>query len=160
MTNTVKKFVWDTSAIVNIKEPDKNGYSPGHSLIKDLADGWIQGPYLNIFPTLAVFEVSATVSRKHREEQKILRKFYLRDKNATMYEIDEDLISRSAELVSKPGFDKLCGADLVFACIAFVESAYLVTLDKSFAKNISQFVEVIDLNESRAKPLYREKFEV
>ncbi len=77
-----------------------------------------------------------------------------------MSEIDEDIISRSAELVSKPGFDKLCGADLVFACIAFVESAYLVTLDKSFAKNISQFVEVIDLNESRAKPLYREKFEV
>ena len=69
----LKKFVWDTSAIINIKQPNESGYSPGHSLIKDLSDGWIDGPYLNIFPSLAVFEVLATVSRLHREGKRILR---------------------------------------------------------------------------------------
>jgi hypothetical protein len=34
----MQKFIWDTSAIVNIKEPNKQGYSPGYSLYKDLAD--------------------------------------------------------------------------------------------------------------------------
>ena len=41
----MKRFVWDTSALVNIKEPNEQGYSPGHSLFKDLSDGIIQGPY-------------------------------------------------------------------------------------------------------------------
>ena len=48
----LKKFVWDTSAIVNIKEPNEQGYSPGYSLIKDSSDSIIPGPYLNIFPSL------------------------------------------------------------------------------------------------------------
>ena len=126
----LKKFVWDTSAIVNIKEPDGRGYSPGYSLIKDLSDGWIPGPYLNIFPALAVFEVDATVSRMHREGKAILREFYLMDEKAVMYSIDQSLIYKSHELFVKPGFDQLRGADLVFACIAFVEGAYLVTKDK------------------------------
>ncbi len=158
MTDETKKFVWDTSAIVNIKEPDGHGYSPGYSLIKDLSDGWIPGPYLNIFPTLAVFEVSATVSRMHRDGKKILRDFYLLDENATTYDIDQNLISRSSELFARPGFDKLRGADLVFACIAYVESAYLVTLDRGFAQNVSQYVEVIDLNDSRRTATYRDRF--
>jgi hypothetical protein len=91
----LKKFVWDTSAIINIKEPNENGYSPGHSLIKDLSDGWIPGPYLNIFPSLAVFEVSATVSRMHRDGKRILREFYLMDENSMLYDVDQSLISKS-----------------------------------------------------------------
>ena len=51
----MKKLVWDTSAIINIKEPNARGYSPGWSLYKDFNDGWIPGPYLNIFPALALF---------------------------------------------------------------------------------------------------------
>lgn len=43
----MKKFVWDTSALLNIKGPNNEGYSPGHSLFKDLADGWIEGPCQN-----------------------------------------------------------------------------------------------------------------
>jgi hypothetical protein len=35
----IKKFVWDTSALINIKEPNENGYSPAHSLYKDFNDG-------------------------------------------------------------------------------------------------------------------------
>ena len=150
MAQQLKKFVWDTSAIINIKEPDNSGYSPGHSLIKDLSDGWIPGPYLNIFPSLAVFEVSATVSRMHRDGKRILREFYLMDENAVLYDVDRDLISKSYELFPKPGFDQLRGADLVFACIAYIENAFLVTLDKAFSNYLSTQLRIIDLNELSA----------
>ena len=158
MAEKLKKFVWDTSAIVNMKELDSNGYSPGQSLFKDLADGWIPAPYLNIFPSLAVFEVSATVSRMHRGGQSILREFYLLDESSILYDVDQSLISKSHELFAKPGFDQLRGADLVFACIAAIEDAYLVTKDKAFGKYLSTELRIIDLNESVQSPNYRDMF--
>jgi hypothetical protein len=158
MSEKLRKFVWDTSAIINIKEANGNGYSPGHSLIKDLSDGWIPGPYQNIFPSLAVFEVQATVSRMHRDGKAILREFYLMDENSLLYNVDESLISKSYELFTKPGFDQLHGADLVFACIAWLEEAYLVTLDRAFGKHLSGQLKVIDLRESLETPKYRRLF--
>lgn len=159
MKNALKKFVWDTSAIINIKEPNEEGYSPAHSLIKDITDGWVPGPYKNIFPSLAVFEVSATVSKMHREGKEILREFYLMDEHSTLYDVDQDLITKSYSLHTKPGFDQLKGADLVFACIAYIEDAFLVTLDKAFEKHISDSVSVIDLNDSRERAVYWRHFE-
>jgi hypothetical protein len=153
----VKRFVWDTSAILNIKEPNKNGYSPGYSLIKDLSDGSISGPYQNIFPALAAFEVDASVSRMHREGKKILREFYIVDDRAVIYPIDHALIRRANALVTMEGFSSLRGADLVFACIAYLEDAYLVTLDGGF-NGLKQHVRMIDLNPSRDSPQYRRQF--
>ncbi len=155
----MKKFVWDTSAIINIKEPNDQGYSPGHSLFKDLSDRWIDIPYQNIFPSLAVFEVSATVSRMHRDGKGILREFYLMDDHSILYDVDEKLIQNSYEVHAREGFDKLRGADLVFACIAYLEDAYLVTLDKHFTKYVSTYIKIIDLNDSRSSPKYRSLFE-
>ncbi|NQU03883.1 MAG: PIN domain-containing protein [Syntrophaceae bacterium] len=155
----MNKFVWDTSAIINIKEPNSEGYSPGHSLYKDLSDGWIAGEYLNIFPSLAVFEVSATVSRMHRDGKKILREFYLMDDHSVLYDVDKELILKSNDLFAKTGFEKLRGSDLVFACIAQVEGAYLVTLDKQFSKDVLEYIKVLDLNDSRGAPNYRRQFE-
>ena len=153
------KFVWDTSAITNIKEPNSEGYSPGYSLFKDFSDGWISGPYQNIFPSLAVFEVSATVSRMHRDGRHILREFYIMDENSILYDVDQGLISKSYDLHAKQGFDQLRGADLVFACIAYIEDAYLVTMDKQFGKSVSEHIKIIDLNDSRDLPKYRTRFE-
>jgi len=152
------KFVWDTSAIVNIKESNGDGYSPAHSLIKDLTDGWIEGPYTNLFPSLAVFEVAATMSRMHRDGRSVLREFYLLDENSVIYPVDQTLIKKSAELLAKPGFDQLRGADLVFACIAAIENAYLVTLDKAFSKHLLGEIRVLDLNDSISAPAYRAVF--
>ena len=154
----MKKLVWDTSAIINIKEPNEQGYSPGHSLFNDLSDGWIAGPYLNFFPTLAVFEVSAAVSRKLREGQSILREFYLLDENSALYDLDTAVIRKSHELFGLLGFDQLRGADLVFACIARLESATLVTLDGAFAKHVGHSIDVLDLKHSLTEPRYREHF--
>jgi hypothetical protein len=158
-SDAMKRFVWDTSALLNIKEPDERGYSPGHSLFKDLSDGWIPGPHQNIFPALAAFEVDASVSRKHREGQSILREFYIVNENAVIYPIDRDLITRCTPLVTRPGFTYLRGADLIFACIAYLESAYLVTLDGQFDR-VSNDVQIIDLNKSRTSPQYRRLFDM
>lgn len=153
----MKKFIWDTSALLNIKEPGDNGYSPALSLYKDLNDGWIAGPYKNIFPSIAYFELSASISRKHREGAKILRDFYILNKNSVIYNIDTTLIKRSNEIVSRNGFDLLRGADLIFACIAYLEDAFLVTLDNHF-KHLSKQIRIIDLNKSRNSPEYRRLF--
>ncbi|AOS82940.1 hypothetical protein BIU88_01525 [Chlorobaculum limnaeum] len=158
MSKNVKRFVWDTSAIINIKDPNIKGYSPAYSLMKDLSDGWISGPYQYIFPSIAIFEVSASVSRMHREGKSILQEFYLMDENALIYDVDKSLIQKSRELYTKPGFDRLRGADLIIACIAAIENAYLITLDKAFKQNISDSVNVIDLNESKQSAKYRDIF--
>jgi predicted nucleic acid-binding protein len=155
----LKKFVWDTSAILSIKEQNAQGYSPGHSLMKDLLDGWIPGPYQNIFPSIAAFEVDASVSRMHREGRKILREFYIVDDRSVIYPIDQELIRRSSDVVTIDGFSKLRGADLIFACIAYIEGASLVTLDDHF-NGVAQCISVLNLNESRDAPKYRKALSI
>ena len=151
------KLVWDTAALINIKESDDFGYSPAHSLWKDLADGWIRGPYQNIIPAISAFEINATVSRKNREGTKMLPDFRIMGENEIIYPIDQALITKSAEFYRSDGFNRLKGADLAFACIAKLEDAWLVTLDTDFAY-VAQQITVIDLNESRDRPNYRERF--
>lgn len=153
----MKKFVWDASALVNIKEPSGSGYSPGHSLFKDLSDGWIPGPYQNIYPAIAAFEIDATVSKLHRKGKPILREFFIVNEHSVVYPIDRELITKCASLVERPGFAALHGADLIYACIAHIEDAYLVTLDRHFEVVASE-VRVVNLNESREHPHYRELF--
>ncbi len=153
----MRKFVWDTSAIVNLKEQNAFGYSPARSLWKDLADGWIRGPYVNILPALAVFEVSAGVSRAIREGGHIQREFYLLDDHTRGYGVDEELVRRSHHLFAQLGFDRLRGADLVFACIAKLEEATLVTLDGGFRTHVASVIDILDLNDSRDEALYRER---
>jgi hypothetical protein len=149
------KLVWDTSAIINIKEPNGQGYSPGHSLYKDLNDGWIDTPYQNIFPALAIFEVEATVSRLNRKGRRMLREFYLMNEHSVLYNIDSGFIEKSHKFFAEPGFSNLHGADLVFACIAAVENAWLVTMDKAFATHVGRHIRVLDLNQSREDARYR-----
>lgn len=151
------KLVWDTSALINIKEPNSEGYSPAHSLWKDLADGWISGPYQNIIPAIAAFEVPATVSRIRRDGGKMLHAFYLMGGNEILYPIDENFVTAAYSLTTETGFEKLRGCDLIYACVAKLEDAWLVTLDKGFSAVADQ-ITVIDLNDSREEPRYRNRF--
>jgi hypothetical protein len=104
-----------------------------------------------------VFELQASISRLHREGRKMLRDFYIVSENSTVYPIDQELIYPCETLFDAPGFSTLRGADLIFACIAKLEDAYLVTLDKGFAVVASE-IRVVDLNESRDSPEYRNLF--
>jgi len=96
----------------------------------------------------------------HRDGKRIFREFYLMDENPMLYDVDQSLISKSYDLFAKPGFDQLRGADLVFACIASIENAYLVTLDKAFRKHLSMQLRIIDLTESMSTSNYRRVFEI
>lgn len=154
---SVTRLVWDTSALLSIKEPNADGYSPGASLYKDFSDGWLPGPYFNIYPAIAVFELQAAVSRHHREGRNTGREFHVVSENSTVYPVDQELVYRCDALFAAPGFVTLRGADLVFACIAKLEDAYLVTLDKGFAAVASE-IRVVDLNDSRTSPTYRTMF--
>jgi predicted nucleic acid-binding protein len=149
----VRKFVWDTSALLNLKESDEQGYSPAYSLWKDLSDGWIEGPYQNILPGLAFFELQASISRRLREGGQMLREFYILGETEIVYPIDLSLARKANELVRQSGFDMLRGADLIFACIAKLEDAWLVTLDKGF-KHVADKIKVLDLNDSREHARY------
>jgi predicted nucleic acid-binding protein len=88
-----------------------------------------------------------------------LRDFYIFDENSLIYSIDQKLIQQCNQFVTMSGFDSLRGADLIFACIAMLENAYLVTLDNHF-RSVSNYINVINLNESRENPVYRRKFGV
>lgn len=153
------KLVWDTSALINLKEPNSAGYSPANSLWKDLSDGWIKGPYRNIIPAISAFEISASVSRINRDGRKMLHEFYIFGENEIVYDIDSSFVRRSAPLFRERGFEELRGADLVFACIAKLEDAMLVTCDRDFGKVADQ-IAVVDLNASRDSPRYRDLFDM
>jgi len=94
----------------------------------------------------------------HRDGKPILRDFYLMNENSMLYNVDQSLILKSHDLFTEAGFDQLRGADLVFACIASIEDAYLVTKDQAFRKYLSTGLQIIDLNESVAIPNYRRLF--
>jgi predicted nucleic acid-binding protein len=81
------------------------------------------------------------------------------DEHSIIYDINQDLIRKSYEIVTMDGFSMLRGADLLFACIAYLEKAYLVTLDNDF-RQVSHYISVINLNESREAPKYRDLFEM
>ncbi|WP_417837122.1 type II toxin-antitoxin system VapC family toxin [Thalassospira tepidiphila] len=149
------KLVWDSSAIVSLRESDERGYSPAYSLWRDLSDNLFADKYLNIIPSIAFFEFNATASAKNRNNQKFLHELYILGDHEEIYPIDENLISKSSNLVASKGFDRLRGADLIFACIAKIENAYLVTLDKAFRKHLSEEIKVIDLNDSKQTAAYR-----
>lgn len=94
----------------------------------------------------------------HRDGKQLLRQFYIFDDNSMMYPIDEPLVSRCYELFVRPGYDRLTGADLVFACIANLENAYLVTRDKKIVEHMNEHLRVIDLNASMDSANYRRLF--
>ena len=87
-----------------------------------------------------------------------MREFYIWGENAVLYDIDKKLIAKSVELFTLDGFDTLHGADLVFACIAYIEDAYLVTMDRKLAMHASKQIKVINLSDSIWSPKYRDLF--
>ena len=66
-----------------------------------------------------------------------------------------DLVQKTAEIVREDGFRNLRGADLIFACIAHIEDAYLVTMDNHFDR-VSEKIRVLNLNGSKNEANYRD----
>lgn len=84
----------------------------------------------------------------------MLRDFWLLDERSVVYSIDRGLVMKASELVERDGFSLLNGADLAFACIAFLEDAYLMTKNGDFDK-VKPYLDVMDLRLSLDEPVYR-----
>jgi predicted nucleic acid-binding protein len=151
---SVRKLVWDSSAIVSFKEA---GYGPAYWLWKDLKDGWISDKYENIIPAIAAFEYIHAINRKRHEHKNVLSDLYIIGDYERIYPIDQELIQKSAPFLELSGFDKLRGADLIFACIAKVENAMLVTLDNHFL-NVAAQIEVLNLSGTSGRSGYQQMF--
>ena len=95
-------------------------------------------------PTIAYFEYQAAQSRLKREGEKAYRELYI--PNLETYEISMSMIRRTAELDLANLFEKLRGADLIYACIAKIEELPLVTCDPHFEEYRHE-IEVINPTE-------------
>ena len=157
-----KRFVWEHWSVVLAKDKITNSIPAVYfawiiASTKILQMVGFPARIRISFPAIAVFEVEASVSRKLRDGQRILRDFYLLDENTVIYPVDEALIRRSADITRAANFSSLRGADLIFACIARLENAYLVTLDNAF-QAVSSDLTVINLRASLESPDYRRQF--
>jgi len=98
-----------------------------------------------IIPTIAYFKYQAAQSRLAREGKKAYRELYI--PNFQTYELTHDFIKQMAALVAAldlPNlFEKLRGADLVYACVAKIERIPLVTCDGHFAYYSSE-IEIVN----------------
>ena len=123
-----EKFVWDASALI----ATVNSRDPNHIECYSFWEDNKEATFL--FPAIAWFEFQATQSRALREGKKALRELYILDEKNRVVDIDNQLVGDVAKAGLHERFSKLRGADLIYACIAALEDAPLVTVDKHFAR--------------------------
>lgn len=130
------QYLLDTSVLVSAINTADDNHLQCYSFIQNHPEAvWI-------VPTLAYFEFQATQSRLRRNGSSAIREVYLG--NHQPYEVTLDLTRRANERDLFNIFDRLTGADLVFACIAAIENVPLVTADKGFL-TVMGHIEVIYL---------------
>ena len=122
----VKKYVWDTSALISMFRSFDPHHFACYSFMRDREDD------VHVFPAISWFEWQATLSRMKREGEQVMRDIYLLDDKNYMLPIDQAFISKADELGLHFRFSALKGADLVYACAAVIEGATLVTRDGHF----------------------------
>ncbi len=135
MTAPLKKFVWDASALVALTGSNEQNHYDCYGFWKD------NEKHIHIFSATAWMEYQAVLSKKNRQ----LRELYVLDGKNIVYDITHDFVSRVNSQGLHLKFSALRGMDLIYACIAFLENASLVTLDKDFKK--IQGIELIYPNE-------------
>ena len=94
-----------------------------------------------IIPAIAYFEYQAAQSRLRKEGEGAYRELYI--PNWEVYDISLALIRKAAELDLMNLFEKLRGADLIYACIAKIEQIPLVTCDRHFGQYAGE-IQVIN----------------
>lgn len=131
----MKKNVLDASFLISaIRSIDENHRFCYEYFMNHEEDIWL-------IPTIAYFEYQAAQSRLEKEGKKAYRELFI--PNVEIYEISLDFIKRSVQNDLITLFKELKGADLIYACVAKVESSPLITCDKHFEK-YSNEIEVIN----------------
>ncbi len=124
---TLQKFVWDNSALVALINSDEPHHC--YSFMKNHQSD------IHIFPTIAWMEFQAAQSAKQRRtEKKVYRELWLLDEKNIVYEITQNFIEKVHKNELHLKFDRLRGMDLIYASVAWLEKAPLVTLDSDFKK--------------------------
>jgi predicted nucleic acid-binding protein len=123
---TQNKFVWDTSALLAMHHSLDPHHLACYQFMREHEED------THIFPTLAWFEVQATLSRIEGGGRQVSRELYLMNGRNYSVDLDYGFMRQCLDGELHLRFRKLRGADLVFACAAVLERATLVTCDKAF----------------------------
>ena len=144
-----QRYILDTSVLVSIVNSDDTEHFSCYSFFRNLHE---EDAATWVVPGLIFFEFNATQSRRYREKcpgLPVFRNAPLFIKNTELYEVTEAFLVKTWELGLYDLFSQLRGADLLYACIAKVESIPLVTHDCDF----DQYCNEIQLIKPRE--LYR-----
>ena len=146
-----QRYVLDTSVLASIVNSDDTEHFSCYSFFRNLHDAdaatWV-------VPGLIFFEFNATQSRRYRKKRPglpVFRNAPLFITNTELYEVTEAFLVKTWELRLYDLFSQLRGADLLYACIAKVESIPLVTHDGGF----DQYCNEIQLIIAIAKSFFR-----
>lgn len=134
-----KKILLDASILCGIV----NSGDCNHAACCDFYDKNKENSRFYI-PAIAFFEFQATQSRKKIENNKehAYREIYL---NLVLYKITIRFIEKARSLNLFNKYEKLKGADLVYACVAKIGNLPLATNDKHF-KSIENSIQIIWIN--------------
>jgi len=122
-----KTYLVDAGFMVAVARKNHEFHEPCYHFARLHADAvWV-------IPPMAVFEFHSSLSRRNKVENVHDEGFReLHWPKARLYEIDQQLAQKAWELDLFNRFENLGGVDLIYACIAKVESIPLVTRDSDF----------------------------
>ncbi len=121
----IEKYVWDNSALVAMTNSDETKHTSCYSFFKNHPDA------THIFPTIASMEYQAVQSAKIRNKGvKASRELYVLGGKNRVYNITHKFVKKCASNQLHEKFQTLRGMDLIYACVAYLEDAILITLDK------------------------------
>jgi predicted nucleic acid-binding protein len=131
-SKNAKRYALDANVLVSIVNSSDEQHFSCYSFFRHLTDAdeacWV-------VPGLIFFEFQAAQSRRQRERpitNTIYRHTPLHRENSELYHVTTGFLQRVYELDLYNKFDRLRGADLVYACIAYIENIPLVTHDNNF----------------------------
>lgn len=126
------RYALDASVLASIVNSDDSEHFSCYSFFRNLHD---EDKALWVVPGLIFFEFQATQSRRYRERRPgrpVFRNAPLFYENTELYHITDEFLVKVNDLELYDKFSQLRGADLLYACIAYVEGIPLVTHDGHF----------------------------
>ena len=139
-----RRYALDACILASIVNSDDAEHFSCYSFFRNLHD---EDAATWVVPGLIFFEFQATQSRRYRDKNKepVFRHSPLFYENTELYEITKEFLEKVWELNLYDRFNHLKGADLLYACMAYVEGIPLVTHDSHF----DQYKEDIELIKPR-----------
>ncbi|MFC1749452.1 type II toxin-antitoxin system VapC family toxin [Pseudomonadota bacterium] len=149
MSRMKQRYILDACVLASIVNSDDAEHFSCYSFFKNLHD---EDKAVWVVPGLIFFEFQATQSRRYRElrpDHEVYRSAPLFKTNTELYQVGEEFLNKVWDFGLYNKFSHLRGADLLYACIAYVEKLPLVTHDGHFDRYKGE-IEII-----KPRELYR-----